>query len=402
MTGRRSVLLVADGETPHVLPAVRSLGRAGFVVGVTTPKGSARRGALSRFATRRHEAPRVDQNLDAYLAAVKDAVEEGGYEIILPGDDADLMALSWARDDIPALLPVADHATVTRAVDKLALVRLGEQVGFQVPRSVSADDPAAQTLAPPLVVKARLHWSPDVGGADRHVYAVECSSPQEVRAAVADMRSAGATPVLQERIDGRLTAVSALIGRGGGLLAASQQETDRLSLRRTSVRARTVAVDRDHLDRVLRLLAELGWWGLANLQFLVPADGQPRLIDFNGRFYGSLALAVRAGADFPALWVRDALGEDVGGPRLARAGVRFHALEEDLRRARHERHGGVARDVLRSLVAAPGSAHTTLSLSDPWPALRRAATLARTSVAGSGEEAPHGAAEQSGELRPRP
>jgi predicted ATP-grasp superfamily ATP-dependent carboligase len=280
-------------------------------------------------------------------------------------------------------------------------VRLGGQVGLRAPRSVPADDPSAGELTPPLVVKARLHWSPDVAADDRHVYAVECATPAEVRAAVADMQAAGATPLLQERIDGTLTAVSALIGRRGDLLAASQQETERLSLRRTSVRARTVPVDPDHLERVRRLLAELGWWGLANLQFLVPADGQPRLIDFNGRFYGSLALAIRAGADFPALWVRDALGEPVGGPLLARPGVRFHALEEDLRRARRERRGGLARDLVRTLAAVPRSAHTTLAVSDPWPAMRRAARLARTSLGGSAEQAPHGATELGGDLGPR-
>jgi predicted ATP-grasp superfamily ATP-dependent carboligase len=401
MTPRQSVLLVADGETPHVLAAVRSLGRAGFPVGVASPAGSAYRGAWSRFAVRRHDAPRVDDDLDGYLAAVREAVDRGGYDVVLPGDDADLMALSWGRDGLGALLPVADHRTVTEAVDKLALVRLAEQVGLGVPRTVAADDAAAADIAPPLVVKARWHWRPEVAGEDRHVYAVECDSRADVEAAVADMRAAGAAPLLQERIDGKLTATSALVGRSGELLAASQQETDRLSLRRTSVLARTVPVDADHLERVRLLLASIGWWGLANLQFLLPADGRPRLIDFNGRFYGSLALAVRAGADFPALWVRDALGERVGGPWIARPEVQFQALEEDLRRARRERRGGLGRDLARALTAAPGSVHTTLSISDPWPAMRQGARLVRESLRRSGEQAPDGSADLSGNLRTR-
>jgi predicted ATP-grasp superfamily ATP-dependent carboligase len=228
-----------------------------------------------------------------------------------------------------------------------------------------------------VVVKARLHWSPDDPGADRHVYAVECATTEQIGPAVREMETVGGVPLLQQRVDGRLMAVSVVVGRNGQLLAASQQESDRLSLRRTSVRAHTTALDKDLVERVRVLLADLGWYGLANLQFLRGHDGRPQVIDLNGRFYGSLALAIRAGADLPAAWLRDATGNP-GPMQVARPGVRFHALEEDVRRARAQRQGGLVRDVARSLAAAPGSAHTTWARSDPWPALRRVGVLGRT------------------------
>jgi predicted ATP-grasp superfamily ATP-dependent carboligase len=176
-------------------------------------------------------------------------------------------------------------------------------------------------------------------------------------------------------------AVSVVIDHDGRLLAVSQQASDRLSLRRTSVRAHTTPLDRDLVERVRLLLADLGWYGLANVQFLRDSAGVPHIIDLNGRPYGSLSLAVRSGADLPAVWVNDALGRPAGPVQESRPGVRFHALEEDVRRARAQREGGLLRDVARSLAAAPGSAHPTWSANDPRPALARLRLMLRNVAA---------------------
>src|SRR5680860_863382 len=80
-----------------------------------------------------------------------------------------------------------------------------------------------------------------------------------------------------------------------------------------SARARTVAEDPALTGRIMRLLHGLRWTGLAQLQFLTGEDGEPRLIDFNARFYGSLALAVASGPNIPAIWASTALGEPSPG-----------------------------------------------------------------------------------------
>jgi predicted ATP-grasp superfamily ATP-dependent carboligase len=171
-----------------------------------------------------------------------------------------------------------------------------------------------------------------------------------------------------------------VLDRAGRLLAVAQQSSSRLSLRRTSVRARTVDIDDGLVEQVRQMLASLGWFGLANVQLLQPAGDRPQVIDLNGRFYGSLALAVRAGANLPAIWVDDALRRPATPVCRARAGVRFHAFEEDLRRARAERRGGIVRDVGRVVASVPLSAHTTLSLTDPRPGVRRAKALGHSAL----------------------
>jgi predicted ATP-grasp superfamily ATP-dependent carboligase len=57
-------------------------------------------------------------------------------------------------------------------------------------------------------------------------------------------------------------------------------------------------------DGVGRLVSALGWSGVFEIELLERRDGRPAVIDFNTRLYGTLALAVKAGCNLPAIWCR--------------------------------------------------------------------------------------------------
>jgi predicted ATP-grasp superfamily ATP-dependent carboligase len=135
-------------------------------------------------------------------------------------------------------------------------------------------------------------------------------------------------------------------------------------------------VDPDLEAAASRLFGLLGWWGLAQLQLRMRPDGPPVLIDFNPRFYGSLALAEHAGVNLPAAWAGLVRDEPVPGGR-GRPGRRYQWLEGDVRstlmsgdRTRAIRLAGVAAYALRS-------GHTAWRRDDPRPALRVAARTVR-------------------------
>jgi hypothetical protein len=87
--------------------------------------------------------------------------------------------------------------------------------------------------------------------------------------------------------------------------------------------------------------------------------------DFNGRFYGSMALATGAGVNLPALWAQLALGGRPTAPRPRRS-AGFQWLNRDLPAARAQG----PRALLGALAAAPVASHSMWSPRDPWPALR--------------------------------
>jgi predicted ATP-grasp superfamily ATP-dependent carboligase len=228
-----------------------------------------------------------------------------------------------------------------------------------------------------VVVKARMHARPGQAGAPPRIDTNVVVGATATRRRVADIAALGGEAQVQEFVDGRLMAYAAVTTTGGRqVVAQSMQIASRVwpPGAGASCRAVSVPVDPELSGRAAALLAALGWFGLAELQFLVPADGIPRLIDLNGRFYGSLALAVRAGANLPAAWAALALGLDVE-PVTAAAGVRYSWWEGDLRRAVLERRGGLARDLAGALRAGVGATHSIGRWRDPAPALAQARRL---------------------------
>lgn len=361
----RRALVVHSGGV-HVLAAARSLHAAGWEVGVASAHGAL---AHSRAVHRDFSVPPPERDPDGFVAAVAALVAERGYDVVFGADDIEVLLLSARRDEIGCVVPYAAHADVVRAIDKLALVETAGRVGLAVPHTEVATAAALAAVDGPVVVKARLHWDPAAGGSARHLMARVCAGRDEAQQVADRMASAGGGPLLQEVVDGRLSALSVVVDRQGRLLGAVQQWSPRLSGRLTSCRAVTVPVDPELLDGVRRLLDEMGWWGLANLQFMSAPDGPPRLIDLNGRFYGSLALAVGSGVPLPDLWARAALGDDVTPSGPGRTGVRFQSFFEDVARARRERRGGLVRDLASTLAHALGAVHPHADLRDPGPLL---------------------------------
>ena len=75
-----------------------------------------------------------------------------------------------------------------------------------------------------------------------------------------------------------------------------------------SVLSESIAVDPEARDYSERLLSALRWHGVAMVEFKADnRDGRPKLMEINGRFWGSLQLAIDAGVDFPAILLRYSL-----------------------------------------------------------------------------------------------
>lgn len=365
---RVRILIVEQGSSRGALAAVRALAAAGWEVAVGSPAG---RGlaSSSRHCVRRHTVPAAHIDVAAFLDGVRDAVRTGGYGLVFGAGEAEVLALSEHRGAIPATVPHAAHRHVTRALDKDALDGLAAAVGLAVPRRLDVD-----TLPPdpvPYVVKAAVHARTGVAGAPPRIDTLRVVGPDAARRRCDDIRAVGGTPQVQEYVHGRLVAYTAVTSADGGrVVGDSMQEASRLwpAGAGASCRARTVAVDDDWAGRCAALLRRLRWFGLAELQFLVPADGRPRLIDLNGRFYGSMALAVAAGANLPHAWAALAAGREVA-PVRARPGVRYQWLHGDVRRAVAEPWPQRGRELLTALAGAAGAVHSVGSTRDPRPGL---------------------------------
>lgn len=360
-------LILDPGWSRGALAAVRSLGRAGWEVGLGLP-GVDGLAMHSRYVTHLHPVPPPDVSEAGLVAAVAAACRRIGYDVVFAAGDAEVLALSALRDRIPTAVPYPDDEAVRRLFDKLELAQLASAAGLATPEVFVADEATLAGVRSPVVVKERLHTRRAPAGTSR-VEARFATGADEAREAAADVRAAGGDPVFQLVVPGDLLALTVLRDRNGINVGRVQQIAGRIwpVPAGISVRAYTTDVDETLAKGVDRLLDSIGWWGLAQAQFLVPDDGVPQLIDVNARYYGSLALACSAGVDLPLMWAQIAVGEHVSPVADAPADVRYQWLEGDVRRAVGQRSGGLLRDLVGTFRSSAGATHSIRDRRDRAP-----------------------------------
>ena len=187
-------------------------------------------------------------------------------------------------------------------------------------------------------------------------------------------------PVIQGIVPGQGKGVFALYDHGAPVVwfAHERLRDVRPSGSGSSLR-RSIPVDPRLQQPASRLLSAMAWHGPAMVEFRDDGTGAPCLMEVNGRFWGSLELAVRSGVDFPNLWAGLLHGERVEAPADYQTGVTLRWLWGDVKRLLYilagpppgcpEPYPGLLEGLREVLGPQPaGTASETWSADDPWPA----------------------------------
>jgi predicted ATP-grasp superfamily ATP-dependent carboligase len=327
----RPVVLVTDGDRRTALAVVRSLGLAGYPVRVAAPS---RRSiaAVSRHARWSDVVADPAQSPGAFVDDVVRLVREHDVRFVIPVTDAALLALTRERDRLGhASLPWPGADAVRSVADKAQVAAAAGALGIAVPRqrvATTIDEAlaAASELRFPLVLKPSRSVREQAVGPFTRFTVTHAAEASVVTECLAALGPAAFPILLQERVVGPGVGVSALLWEGRLLAHFSHRRLrEHPPSGGVSVYAESIAPDADLIDRSVALLGHFGWRGVAMVEYKVDAaTGTPYLMEVNGRFWGSLQLAVDAGVDFPARLLAAAQGEaETETPPAYRTGVRF-------------------------------------------------------------------------------
>jgi protein-tyrosine-phosphatase/predicted ATP-grasp superfamily ATP-dependent carboligase len=377
----RGRALVLGSDTRAFLTVVRSLGRSGVAVDVAwCPRGAI--ALRSRYVQHVHDLPLP--GAAGWLEAFRAHVKRERYDLVIPCDD-------------PSLLPLQAHAAEVEQDARIYLLRpdvfeivndkartydLAARLGVSVPRQedvTRATDAAAliARLGLPLVLKPVSSFTLGALHSKREVRVLR--KAEDVASAITALRGDD-TALAQSFFEG--------VGRGVEVLAADGEVLVAFQHRRvhepldgggSSYRV-SERPDAGMLAASRALIAELRYTGVAMIEFKQNAQtGAWILVEINGRFWGSLPLAVAAGADFPAyLYDLLVLGRR-DFPSTYRVGVHARNWERDLAwLAQHVgalRRGRKVSNPLRTLAGELPHLVTgrersdTFTLDDPQPGL---------------------------------
>jgi predicted ATP-grasp superfamily ATP-dependent carboligase len=324
----RRTVIVTDGDQRAALAVVRSLGEKYRCIVTASSRSSLAGG--SRFSSLSVVVPDALERPEEFAEAIVSLAADEKAAVVLPITEPAMLAILGVRSRLaPAVVPFPDLPAFKALTDKQRLLEEASKLGISVPAQMivstrsSADSLDFKGLRYPVVLKpARSVSDNGVGRAKLSVsYAADLS---ELRTRIRLLPTAAFPLLLQQRITGD--------GMGIFLLLWDGEQRAQFAHRRlwekppsggVSVYRESVAIDEDLRDRSRALLEVFDWRGVAMVEFKRDAQtGTFYLMEVNGRFWGSLQLAIDSGVDFPRLLVAAALGEHIEPQDPFRIGIR--------------------------------------------------------------------------------
>ncbi len=320
-------VVVTDGDQRAALAVVRSLGASGYRCIVATHTGPSLAGA-SRYVARECNVPSPLEAPDAMASAIGALVRAESATLLVPIAEPSLLALLPHRNALdPCVIPFPDLDVFRAISDKQMLLAAAPDVGIAVPEQrviTAANDPVdVDALAFPVVIKPSRSVG-EAAGARAKLSVSYAGSAAELEEKLAALPAAAFPVLLQQRIVGSGIGIFVLIWNGELRAAfAHRRLTEKPPSGGVSVYRESAPMDADLLSRSLALLERFRWSGVAMVEYKRDANsGRPYLMEVNGRFWGSLQLAIDAGVDFPRLLAMAALNEPAAPVTTYRFGVR--------------------------------------------------------------------------------
>jgi protein-tyrosine-phosphatase/predicted ATP-grasp superfamily ATP-dependent carboligase len=399
-------LLLLDGDSNAGRAVLQSLGARGHECFLAAAS-LAHPAFASRYVARALTYPDPLEDKGAFQAWVREAQRAHGFRLVVPATERTFIPLHEVRGDeaLGPVLALPPAEAVEVAFDKERTRALAASVGVPSPASLLAHDVAD------LADRRVDAWLDGSGVVAKGVRSKTWDGPRatEHRAHVvvtrADLERLVATvaptvPVqVQEWVPGHGVGIELLVDRGEPVLTFAHERVHEMPLTgggssyRRSIEAPPALVRASEV-----LMRALGWHGVAMLEFRIdPERDRFWLMEINGRFWGSLPLAIFAGVDFPAALVDLYTEGRRPAPARYRTGVYARLLERDVdwfkavARARRDSPHLITRPLGASLVEllrplAGTEVWDGARLADPGPIVHEVAHVIGRQLGGLGRK----------------
>ena len=303
---KKQKILVLDGDMVPSLTICRSLHRRHCEVYLAshTDKPLA---SYSSTVRAHFRYPDPLGSPDRFVEWLLGHVTAHHYDLVIPLTERIIVPILRARDrfgQVKIAMPATRSLEI--ALDKSRTLELAQKVGVPGPGGVFVQSMGelanlGASLSFPVVIKPARSIGTGKDGASQ-LQVSYAHNAADLEAGCYHALRFGPI-ILQEYFSGLGVGIE-LIAREGEIIYSFQHQRLHevpLTGGGSSLR-KSVPVMRDLLEASRRLISALNWNGVAMVEFkLDPVSGNYCLMEINGRFWGSLPLAVASGADFPSM-----------------------------------------------------------------------------------------------------
>jgi protein-tyrosine-phosphatase/predicted ATP-grasp superfamily ATP-dependent carboligase len=303
--------LVLGKDNRSCLTVIRSLGRKG----VTVHLGWCSTDSLVRYSTyvkKVHDIPPYSTVDDLWKKELISILQHEKFDLVLPCSDPTLIPLHIHREDLERYgrIYLLSQENFEVVFNKIKMNHIARRLGINLPKEhcVQGAGELEQALGLemtyPVIVKPQSSFT--VRDLSRKNHVKLARSPKDLRKFGKKLLHNGPIQI-QEYFEGIGSGVGVLVENGELLFAIQHQRIHEPIGGGGSSYRKTVPLDKDLFSAVKILMEELKYTGIAMVEFRVNLNtGNWIFVELNGRFWGSLPLAVAAGADFPC-WLYELL-----------------------------------------------------------------------------------------------
>lgn len=324
-------ILILDAESNAAPSLVQSLGRQGYKVYLAGSKTDTL-GRHSRFCQMYLLYPDPLQSRRGFLEWFSKTTQENTFDLILPVTDITIYPLMEYSEQVPLkglILPPknsfdfffnkAKTLELANACDvpypPSQIIRSGENCEVRVGQFPCYIKPARSKV-----------WEGD-RGVDLDARLI---SSQEELERMLEVLSPFGDVLIQKYVPGIGIGIELFCVNGEILLSFAHRRIHEYPLTGGGSTYRvSIPMPQTLFEQSSRLVKAIRWTGVAMVEF--KSDGKESyLMEVNGRFWGSLPLSVRAGADFPKAVVEWELKEQLPNSNSYRTGVFSRKFAMDL------------------------------------------------------------------------
>ncbi len=288
-------VLVTDGDSRAGLTVIRSLGRRGVKV-IAGSKRKLAMGLFSRFTYKPFIYPAPENHLKQFQRKILYVINRYKVDYVIPVSDVSILALSQISSKFKSSIPPKKVLSIVQ--DKKRTLNIAKEIGIPVPKTFRI----SSVREFPIIIKPRHSVSFKDGIFRHHKVEIACDRQSMIRKFDKIKTLSGEEPLLEELIHGQECGYFALFDKGKPVQSFLHQRLRTMPISGGVSTFRRGIKNKEVASLGERLLRKIKWHGVAMVEFKYDnKEKKYKLMEINGRFWGSLALAVHSGVDFPYL-----------------------------------------------------------------------------------------------------
>lgn len=307
-SSRVSKVLVLDGYSTRTLACVRSWGKKGiaFAVGGETRWDMS---LHSRFAKEKFVYSSPKRDLRKFVQDINRYSREFAADSVLPTSEAAILACNQYRRELGCVPIIPLEREIEMIFSKTNTLAVAKSVGIAVPKTVQITSQNTSAMDSidldfPVAIKCDSSEIMSSGRASTSQKTAYAFNRNDLEKECLSRLASGQSVLLQEFIDGYGVGISGLFAGGRPVaLLGHRRIRESNPCGGPSAVAETIEIEPRLLEQTSALMEKTGFTGPAMVEFKVNhRNGQPYLMEINGRFWGSILLASAAGLDLPYLY----------------------------------------------------------------------------------------------------